>query len=256
MFKITIDAGHGMNTPGKRCLKTLDANETREWYLNDRIADLIEKKLTAYDGYELLRVDDTTGNVDIPLAERVKRANEAGVDFYLSVHHNAGVNGGSGGGIISVAHTNATAQSLEYQKILYDELIATTKLSGNRSVPLARQNLYVLRKTQMPAVLVECGFMDSITDVPRILSEDFADKAAEGIVNALVRIGNLRRREEIKMDKFTDITGNFAEKSINELYQMGIVNGVTETEFAPEKCTTRAELAVVARNIIKYITGE
>ena len=256
MFKIVLDAGHGLYTPGKRTLASLDSKETREWVLNDRICDRVERLLRKYEGYSIIRVDDTTGQVDVPLAERVKRANEAGVDFYLSVHHNAGVNGGSGGGIISVAHTNATSQSLEYQKILYDELIATTKLSGNRSTPLARQNLYVLRETRMPAVLVECGFMDSTTDVPHILSEEFANKAAEGIVNALVRIGNLRKKEEKKMGKFTDISGNFAEKSINELYQMGVVNGVTETEFAPEKCTTRAELAVISRNIIRYITGE
>lgn len=256
MFKIALDAGHGLFTPGKRTLASLDSKETREWVLNDRICDRVERLLRKYEGYNIIRVDDTTGNIDVSLAERVRRANEAGVDFYLSVHHNAGVNGGNGGGIISVAHTNATAQSLEYQKILYDGLIETTGLSGNRSTPLTRQNLYVLRKTRMPAVLIECGFMDSAVDVPRILSEDFAYKAAEGIVNALVRIGNLTKKEEIKMGKFTDIAGNFAEKSINELYQMGVVNGVTETEFAPEKCTTRAELAVVARNIIKYITGE
>ena len=256
MFKIALDAGHGLFTPGKRTLASLDFKETREWVLNARICDRVERLLKKYDGYSIIRVDDITGNTDVSLAERVRLANEAGVNFYLSVHHNAGVNGGMGGGIISVAHTNATTKSLEYQKILYDELIATTELSGNRSTPLVRQNLYILRKTKMPAVLVECGFMDSTTDVPHILSEEFADKAAEGIVNALVRIGNLTKKEEIKMSKFTDIEGNFAEKSIKELYQMGVVNGVTETEFAPEKCTTRAEMAVIARNIIKYITGE
>ena len=256
MFKIALDAGHGLFTPGKRVLKSLDAGETREWYLNDRICDRVERLLRNYDGYELVRVDDTTGNTDVSLSERVRKANEARVDFYLSVHHNAGINGGTGGGIISVAHTNASAKSAEYQKILYDELIKTTGLSGNRSVPLARQNLYVLRETDMPAVLVECGFMDSATDVPIILNEEFAVSAATGIVNALVLIGNLTKKEEERMNKFTDISGHFAEKAIEELYRMGIVNGVSDTEFAPDRNATRGEIAVVARNIIRYITGE
>ena len=39
MFKIALNAGHYLNTAGKRCLKKLDKNETREWVLNNRICD-------------------------------------------------------------------------------------------------------------------------------------------------------------------------------------------------------------------------
>ncbi len=256
MFKIALDAGHGLFTPGKRTLASLDANETREWYLNDRICDKVEALLAQYEGYELLRVDDTTGNKDVPLSDRVGKANGENADFYLSVHHNAGVGGRSGGGIIAIAYTAATEKSVKYQKILYDELILSTGLSGNRTEPMPRQNLYVLRKTQMPAVLVECGFMDSATDVPVILSEEFAQNAAQGIVNALVKIGNLTKKEEKNMEKFTDISGHFARESIRELFEKGIVSGVSDTEFAPEKAATRGEVAQIARNIIRYITGE
>ena len=192
MFKIALDAGHGMSTPGKRCLKSLDAKETREWYLNDRIADKVEKKLDEYEGYEVLRVDDTTGVVDIPLSLRTSKANKWGADIYLSVHHNAGVAGGSGGGIISIAHTKASQKSLEYQGLIYNELIKETGLVGNRSIPCPKQNLQVLRETNMPAVLVECGFMDSKIDVPIILTDDFADKSATALTSALVSIGNLK----------------------------------------------------------------
>ena len=38
MAKIAIDAGHGLKTAGKRCLKSLDKNETREWVLNNRVS--------------------------------------------------------------------------------------------------------------------------------------------------------------------------------------------------------------------------
>ena len=62
--------------------------------------------------------------------------------------------------------------------------------------------------------------------------------------------------EENDMGKFTDIKGNYAEKDINELHKMGIINGVTDTEFKPNEVATRAQIARVARNIIRYITGE
>lgn len=259
MFKIALDAGHGMNTPGKRCLKSLDAKETREWYLNDRIVDLVEKKLTVYDGYELLRVDDTTGLIDVPLSRRTALANNFNADFYLSVHHNAGIGSGSGGGIISIAYTKASKKSLEYQKMIYDELIHATGLIGNRAIPCPKQNLQVLRETNMPAVLVECGFMDSSTDVPIILTEEFAENCAEGLVAALVEIGSLKKKEDDNMEcdsKFIDTKGHFAETAINELYEMGIVNGRTEYHFFPNEPITRGEVAVIARRIIKYITGK
>ncbi len=65
-----------------------------------------------------------------------------------------------------------------------------------------------------------------------------------------------RIREETMENKFKDTTGHFAQKAIDELYTMGVVNGVSETEFAPERVATRGEMAVIARNIIRYITGE
>ena len=55
---------------------------------------------------------------------------------------------------------------------------------------------------------------------------------------------------------FVDTKGHFAEKEINDLFKMGIVNGVTETEFKPDDAVTRAQLARVVRNVIRYITGE
>lgn len=83
---IALDAGHGMRTAGKRCLKSLDPNQTREWYLNDRIMDKVEAALQAYD-CTVLRVDDTTGAKDISLSARVKAANTAKADIYISMHH-------------------------------------------------------------------------------------------------------------------------------------------------------------------------
>ena len=90
-FKLAIVAGHYMNTPGKRCLKALDKNETREWWLNDRIVDYIQSGLAAYSGIEIKRLDDPTGKSEITLSERTSAANKWKADFYLSIHHNAGV---------------------------------------------------------------------------------------------------------------------------------------------------------------------
>ena len=203
MFKIALTAGHYYGTPGKRCLKSLDPKETREWTLNDRIADKVETLLKGYTGYELIRTDDTTGKKEISLTARTNAANNFKADFYLSIHHNAGINGGNGGGIVAYVYTNASAKSVEWQKDLYNALIAKTGLKGNRSNPLAKANLHEVRETNMPAVLLELGFMDSKTDVPVILSENFANKCAEAIVEVLVKKGGLVKKptEPTKMYK-------------------------------------------------------
>lgn len=192
MFKIALGAGHGLTTPGKRCDKTLDPNETSEWWLNDRVCDYVETYLKSYDGYSLLRLDDSDdGKDDIPLATRVNRANSWGADFYLSVHHNAGANRTSAGGICAFSHPNGSVSSVKWRDALYDTLIYYTGLKGNRATPKTTANFYVLRCTKMPAVLLELGFMDSKVDVPIILSDSFAKKCAKAIVEVLVERGGL-----------------------------------------------------------------
>ena len=93
LSKIALSAGHYRYTAGKRIPKKLDKNETREWALNDRICDKIEQKLKAYEGYELLRTDDTTGEKAISVEDRAAAANKFGAEVYIAVHHNAGIGG-------------------------------------------------------------------------------------------------------------------------------------------------------------------
>lgn len=186
MFKLALNAGHYKFTAGKRCHADIDPKQTREWVLNDRICDKIETILKGYDGITVLRIDDTTGEKDTTLANRTKKANEFGADFYLAVHHNAAGKKFSGGGIVAYVYTNPDAKSVEWQKALYNAVIKETGLRGNRSTPLARKNLHEVRETKMPAVLMECGFMDSTVDCPIILTEEFADKCAKAFTDVII----------------------------------------------------------------------
>lgn len=188
---ICIDAGHGKYTAGKRCMKTIDPNETREWVLNSRIADKLQTMLAGYDCITI-RVDDVTGETDVSLDSRCSQANKAKADVYVSIHHNAGINGGSGGGIVVYIHPNHQAQSEVVQEAAYRHLIAQTGLKGNRANPIAEANHQVTRETTMPAILCECGFMDSTVDTPIILTEEFSRQCAQGLCDALVEVYSLQ----------------------------------------------------------------
>ncbi len=121
---IALDAGHGMNTAGKRCLKTLDPDQTREWLLNDRIMDKVQELLADYDCV-VIRTDDTTGARDISLSARCAAANNAGAVVFMSMHHNAGLNGRKGGGTV-VFNYGRQAQA----ERLYNSVTGKTNNAG------------------------------------------------------------------------------------------------------------------------------
>ena len=59
-------------------------------------------------------------------------------------------------------------------RALYNKAVRITGLKGNRSNPVVKKAFYVLRKTKCPALLIECGFMDSVRDLPIIKTDEFA----------------------------------------------------------------------------------
>ena len=222
---IALDAGHYNDTPGKRCLKSIDPKETRERFLNARMAEHVEKLLANYD-CKVMRCDDRTGKTDPSLSERAARANRAGADVFISIHHNAGINGSKGGGICVYAAENASKTSLALQRAVYDETVKRTGLKGNRATPLPVANFTVIYKANMPAVLGEFGFMDSATDVPIILTDDFSVKCAQGIVAALVKTFGIKMKSEQEEDnmvryrKIEDIPEGYRTET-QELLDLG-----------------------------------
>ena len=253
MFKLALDAGHWLGEPGKRCLRSIDPQETREWILNNRICDRIEEKLKAYDGIQVLRIDDTTGKNDVALEARAKKANDFGANFYLSVHHNAGIKGGNGGGISAYVYTKVDDNTRDWQKKLYDALIKKTGLKGNRANPLSSDTFTVLRKTRMAAVLLELGFMDSTVDTPIILTDDFANECVDAIVEVVVAKGGLKKKavkvetpvvskpEEPKAEVKTESPKETTENKTTEEDAASKVETETKHEAAEETTTETAE---------------
>ncbi len=254
---ICIDAGHYMGTPGKRCMKSIDPNETREWFLNGRVADKVQKGLSIYD-CQTMRVDDPTGQNEITMYERTTAANRAKSDVYLSIHHNAGIRGGSGGGITVYVRPGADEQSKQLQRAIYQHSIAATGLVGNRAAPMAEGNFYVLRATTMPAVLGEFGFMDSTRDTPVILTEEYANQLAAGIVAALVEVYDLKEVEDVSyerwkahMERYRDECAqqppsSWAKEKLEEAVQAGVTDGTR-----PGDLITRQEAAIMALAAMK-----
>ena len=254
---ICVDAGHYLDTPGKRCLKSIDPQETREWVLNARVADKVQQLLQAYD-CETMRVDDVTGKEEVTLYERVSAANRAGADLYLSIHHNAGINGGSGGGIVVYVCPGADRESKTVQQAVYQHTVAQTGLKGNRANPMPEGNLYVLNASAMPAVLGEFGFMDSTTDTPIILTQSYANKLAGGIVEALAEVYGLKEVETVTYEQWKEFMERYQQEQgqlpPSDWAQEGLAQakarGITDAT-RPQSGATRQEVALMINAAIK-----
>src|SRR5690606_5916997 len=127
------------------------------------------------------------GNKKITLAERAKMANDWGADIFLSIH----INAGGGVGFESYIYNgNVSSSTIAYQNILHEEIVKTT---GWNDRGKKRANYAVLRETKMPAILTENGFIDRTTDANKLKNDSFLDNIAQGHVNGLVKLFNLKK---------------------------------------------------------------
>lgn len=95
------------------------------------------------------------------LTERVRQANSWGADVFLSLHTNASLNENATGSE-ALIYSRLSEVSFGLAEDILTELNLITGLR-NRGV-IERPGLYVLRRTNMPAVLVEMGFITNPTD--------------------------------------------------------------------------------------------
>lgn len=242
MIKVVIDAGHGLHTPGKR---TPDGE--REWFFNDAVARAAISALELYKGVQVLRVDDPTGNVDIALQTRTKRANEWKADVYISIHHNA-LTGtwGQHGGVetYTLNGSQVSKASVEIAKLIHPKIVGSMGLK-DRGVKQA--NFHVLRETKMPAILTEGGFMDSSIDIVKLRNHQFLRAQGKAIVEVLVAYFNL----SLKLTKENDfIIIDSHKEGWDWAINMKLLNG----EHA-EKPVTRAQLATAMKRFYRLLSN-
>ncbi|WP_294611887.1 N-acetylmuramoyl-L-alanine amidase [uncultured Bacteroides sp.] len=191
-MKVLIDNGHGVETPGKRS----PDGRLREYAYTREIANRVVNQLQNV-GVDAVRI--VPEETDIPLLERVARVNKAYVEsgkqaIFVSIHCNAmgsGTEWMSARGWSVFVGGNASQKS----KILARKMaeVALTKdvkvRQPSKQCLYWTADLYICRKTNCPAVLVENFFQDNREDVDFLLSEAgkqcVADIVMEGILKYL-----------------------------------------------------------------------
>ena len=182
-IKIYIDQGHNPQNPNAGA----EGSGLREQDIVFRIGILLADLLLANGNFEvrLSRPSSTTqlgtSSTASSLAARVNQANSWGADYFLSLHTNAS-DISAASGIEAYAYSRPS-RAFNLGEVILEELSESTGLR-NRGMKV-RSGLYVLRRTAMPAVLIELGFITNPNDAA--LRSDRPDLFAQGIYNGLLR---------------------------------------------------------------------
>lgn len=181
---IALDDGHGMETPGKRTPVVPGiGREIKENEFNRAVVNFLDQELRRC-GFSTLLV--APGDNDVPLKARTDLANAKKADAYISVHYNAG--GGTfatgGQGIETYIYTSVKDGSPTHRlgSLIHSNLVKGTPLKDRG---LKRQDLHVLRETTMPAVLVECGFMDNEREAKLMIDVGYQKECAREIAQGI-----------------------------------------------------------------------
>ena len=150
---VAIDAGHGHNTPGKRC----PDDSMREHDFNGNVATKVCNILNE-NGIETYRSDDITGNTDVPLITRTNNINSKNADICVSIHANAYTGQWNDANGIETYIIARGGEAEKIANIVQRKLIENT---GRKDRGVKVSNLHMCRETKMPAILCECGFMDN-----------------------------------------------------------------------------------------------
>jgi N-acetylmuramoyl-L-alanine amidase len=204
-----LDAGHGgfidgeYQTSGKRSPTFPDGSVLYEGEFNREVVKQIMKlgrsrnllKSKGRGGDALSMVDIVRSQEDVPLRERVRRANEMHAEkgncIYVSIHANAfgyGQEFNNANGVCTFHHVKSPKGKIlanSLQRWLSD--LTPFRDRGVRANE-TWANFYVLRKTHMPAVLSENGFMTNFDDANRLLDPGVRKLIAQAHVSMMLEI--------------------------------------------------------------------
>jgi N-acetylmuramoyl-L-alanine amidase len=167
---VVIDAGHGGHDRGG-----IAGQRVSEAMMNLDVALRLRSVLQSY-GYRVVMTRDT--DVFIPLGMRVAIGNSYRDAIFVCIHFNATPRS-SANGIETYFYSS---QSLPLASAIH-YYVAGGAPTANRGV--RRRGFYVLRRTTVPSVLVECGFLTNPTEAQYAQSASYRQKLAEEIARGV-----------------------------------------------------------------------
>lgn len=177
---VIVDAGHGGQDPGK-----IGVNDALEKDVNLSIAIYLKEYLKKRDVQVLMTREDGERLVNSQsgdLKERVKLINENSPDLTVSIHqnsyHEVSVHGAQA---FYFTHSKEAKMAAE----IIQKAMKTVDTEGTREAK-ANDTYYLLKKTEVPVVIMECGFLSNYEEAEKLVTEEYQKALAEAIADGVI----------------------------------------------------------------------
>ena len=219
-YRIALDAGHGGSDPGAVYKDRREKDDTLDLTL--AVGDILKKN--GIDVY----YTRTTDEYETPF-KKATDANNSGANLFVSIHRNSSENPNQYSGVETLVYSDTDLKA-EVARNINNQL----EDAGFKNLGVdERKNLVVLKRTKMPAVLVEAGFINNDKD-NYLFDEEFdsiAQAIADGILESIPsgRPGNTTSNKSNR----TDNNNNSNNNSNNNNSSNSQMNNSGRTASAP-----------------------
>lgn len=198
-YKIILDPGHGGSDPGA----TFNGRQEKDDALKLAMA---VGQLLQNAGFDVVYTRDS--DVYNTPYEKAMIANNAGGDLFVSFHRNSAPTPNQYNGVQTLVYNDEGMKALLARNI-NENLVS---LGFEDKGVVERPNLVVLKRTKMPAVLIEAGFINSDKD-NKIFDTRF-DEVAQGIADAIIDTLNAQGIKASAQEKYQVQTGAFRNQRL------------------------------------------
>lgn len=189
---VVIDAGHGGDDPGK-----IGVDGTQEKDLNLMIAKKLQVLLEQQDLKVVMTreedqglYDEKTSNKKIQdMKRRCEIINKEQPSCVVSIHQNSYHEESIHGAQVFYYGTSLESQKLA--EAIQEELIDFVEPENHRKAK-ANESYYLLKKTEVPVVIVECGFLSNWEESGKLKEDAYQDKLAWAIHLGVLRFMNAK----------------------------------------------------------------
>ncbi len=183
--KVVIDAGHGGFDSGK-----VGINGVLEKDINLAIARKLQKKLEQAGIQTIMTREEDEGLYDSgeenkkqqDMKRRCSTINESGADLAVSIHQNSYTQESVCGP--QVFYYETSAKGKELAETLQETLNQNLQIARPRAIK-ANDTYYILRKTEIPTVIVECGFLSNTEEADKLTQEAYQESVAQAICEGI-----------------------------------------------------------------------
>lgn len=186
-YRIVVDAGHGGFDSGKVGIGNILEKE-----INLAIARKVQKNLEAAGIEVVMTRESDQGLYDEneenkkqqDMKKRCEMINESGADLAVSIHQNSYTEEYVCGP--QVFYYETSQKGRELAQILQETLNEKLDIARPREIK-ADNTYYILKKTQIPTVIAECGFLSNMEEAEKLTSEEYQEQVAEAVCEGILQ---------------------------------------------------------------------